>query len=679
MSVIAPRPLVPAASAFALLALATACSDKPTEPANPLVVTASLGTRTGPLIIDGSASSPTLVRCGAQVRLNVSGEGRSRFGVATIYRFTGADRSRPTDSLQLSPALVQQAFAATAIVPNVSLDAAWTLDDSVPFTGRIVVTHRVEGKRADDTVSVDAPCGPAPQAAGPQVSGLSVTGSNGPVEPGDTALVRFTVAAPSGLWRTHTRITGGCSAESRDVGQLQSSPTDIEVRLPLDPLCPLGQPLAVSVTVRDGAQRETVASGAAPALVDVTAPLVRGLTFVERTGILSGIYFNRDTVDVALNLDDLMGVRAIAWEWLPSGRRDSLVLTPRTPGTIVLTARIRVPDEETGSVRLRVTVRDSSGNASPAVTSADGAIRVYPTLARAPITTTIDGALSAVAIDANRNQVLVLQAGKRRVVALDRTTLAVARTIPLADSASAMDMTPGGDTLVLILPAQRAIGIVDLRDVSPSVAVVPLTGIDSLPGFAPSGGVTTARGTVLATLPTSNFSDARVVEVDLRTGATQVRNDAGTGPTLLFTRLSRSPDGRVVVIARFNCVRRWDVATAGFDACRDLLSDSPVSFSQSGAIAVYGTTLLNGALQPVRQLQPAVDPLPASWLSPDGTWAYRLVGSAGIARFRTSDGLLADRIPMSAGTLRVWPDGTALVGASGFGGLTTTISVIDPR
>ena len=669
--------VAPALAALALLALA-ACSDGPGEPADPLVVTATLANTAGPQIVDATPTTPTLVRCGVTVRLNANGTGRSRFGELTIYRFTGTDRARPTDSTRISAALVQQAFAASAIVPNVSLSAAWTVDDSVPFTSRFVIRHRVEGSSADEQLTVDAPCGAgaATSTAGPAIGDISAFQSAPDLEPGDTLVVRFDVTAPFGLWRTSARITGPCEVSGASTQRLQTS-LRAEFTFVLPVTCALGVPLRLQVTAADAALRaDTTELTTGLQLVDNAAPVVQGT--MDMSFMASPTFFGGDSLTMLIFARDNVYPRWITVRGTSSTREDSIPVSP-TDG-YGQQYRFAARNEWAGSTTLTLRAIDAAGNVgAPFQTfTPNTGYQFHASTSRASTGVTIAGEVNQLVVD-RQGRAHVMQFSESRIVTLARGTLATVATTALAGGRPvAIAATPSGDSIVVLQAGQRTFRWLDVRGATPVLGPeIALQGLDAGKGELPSGAlVVTARNTAFLVVTATQPADWRIVEVNLATGATITRDAAASGASLTTARLLRSGDGRTVLASTTtysgpnttNCVRRWTLDSDTFTPCVDLVEHAVTAIDRTGATIVSNRRVFDATLTASRAM-PLFDRIGTrpTTVSPDGATVYATYRE-GLIRIRASDGATLDLLRGTASldgfgldVVTLSPDGTVAV------------------
>lgn len=676
-----------------LLVLGAACSDS-TEPAPRLVVTATLANTPTPLIVGGTPTTPTtLVRCAPQVRLLASGAGRSHFGAATIFRYNGPTRTTPVDSTPLSPAFVQQAFAATVILPDANLLAVWTVDDSIPFTARFVIRHRPEGSDRDETLTVDAPCGPAVTGATtpPVVSNVTLATGAGDLEPGDTLVVRYDASVPLGLWRSSARLTGPCEVSAERREQLQTS-GPVEYRLPIPVTCPLGVPFSVRVTATDGGLRvDTLDVLTNARLFDRVAPVVQSVG--NATGLAVPTLFAGDTLRLRVAASDNVRLAWLTVAASASGPVDSVALDPDVTGEQLV--RLPVRDAWAGAPTLRVRAIDAAGNASAEIQTPSGFYRFHPTIARASTGVTMTGQVSGLVVD-RQGRAHLMQYVDSRIVTLARGTLATVATMPLDPRPVGMALVPSGDSLIVTQEGERSFRVVDLTGSTPVLGpAIPIQGLDAAKGESPMGLVVTARGTAFVAIRATSIADWRFAELDLATATMTPRATGVSGPTADRSRMVRSGDGRTVLLStdafgtwpdQSTCARRWTLDSDAIGSCQPLpeMFDGPVSMDRLGTVVATSRRFLDGALGAPRPIVLAqsfgpIQPL----LAPNGATAYAPY-RGGLARMRTSDGATLDLLRGTAATegrtgflLALSPDGTVAVMASYDGTLPSRVITME--
>ena len=292
-----------------------------------------------------------------------------------------------------------------------------------------------------------------------------------------------------------------------------------------------------------------------------------------------------------------------------------------------------------------------------------------------------------VAIDSKR-QVMYLSmpdAGKIAVVDLAGPTLQ--RTIDAPAPPLGLDLTVSGDSLVVALYNEAALGIVDLSRAAPVMDTVPL-GIDKTRKGVPGDPrpyltvwperlrVASNGRVVIGTTwpPNTSPSESRIVVYDPATKATETFARAA----MWHEDVGRSADRSLVVVGEGqNDVGYYDpvqgavrFATGGGDA--------PVSLTANGDLVLFWGILRNRSMTTLRQLGDTRFLSRVSVLKPDGSTA--IMGTRSLSPdyyvYRVSDGLNIERggLPFSAQHFAVTPDGSTLIVLGGRG-----VALVDLR
>lgn len=461
----------------ALAVTVTACGDS-TGPES-VGIAVSVTQLRGPSITP-EENGRARVGCSVDFRAVARGSGAATWLDATVHWYAGTKRL-PLDSVVVSAAEIQASWGEPGIDAGETRDSpGWEFSAGVPFTVTLDYRYQPEGSRAAKTARVSFSCGPAvpPGTPPPTVSALSVSAPPGDFEPGDTLDVEYAAASPVGLWQTAVLLTGPCEVRQPFNEELAPSVTRVvRIRIPAE--CQLGVPLGVTVYAFDVGLQEGRRQLAPPlSLVDKTPPAVFSLFNSVET--LAGDYFVGDSVPVFVGAADNHALSAIVWDVLPSGGRDSLLVTGPArvaPGPVWVPLR----PEWVGQVQLRFYARDAMGLTSAPLTMAN-ALGVYPTVERPTASASVPGEIRDFAIDARRGAIYVLQTNERRLAIVSTATLQVTATIPTPGAPTGFDLTPGGDSLIVALPSSKALGVLDLRQASPQLALLPLTTLDATLG-----------------------------------------------------------------------------------------------------------------------------------------------------------------------------------------------------
>jgi hypothetical protein len=667
-----------------LLALAVgACGGDSTGLGARIDVDVSL-TRLDPPFISVDDEGGPLIRCDVALRAVARGSGGATWEGATFRWFVGKNATTPVDSAVLPAAEIQESWGNRDIAAGETQESEWAITAGVPFSLTIEYRYRSSGAGRVGTASVSFTCGPTipPGAAPPVIASLTVQPSSGEVESGQTVTVAYTATSEVGLWGTAVELSA-CDTLTLYAERLEKSVTRT-VSIPLSPSCQVNTPLHVTVYALDAALQETSRQAATQLmLVDRTPPQVTPLFFPPTGGSatqeIAGDYFTGDSLYLIFNASDNHSLRALVWEILPVGFRDSLVVSGPYASPWM---KIPIRPEWTGQIQLRLYARDAAGLTSEAVTSAPGALNVSPTVVLPTAWTTVAGEIREFVIDAPRGAVYLLQTNESRVAVLSTATMTATRTVATPVPATDLDLSAGGDSLVLALPAGRALGIIDLRQPSSGVTLIPLAALDTTRDQRPWQVRVAANGKALVSLQGSQPSAYTLLEVDLATGTQRHRTDAGDGGFVGGGHLERSHDRSVIVVnGGPNLFQPYDATTDRFGPRRSAtVSDWRPSVDRMGlhvaiGLDVYGETLLH--LRRVRA--PILGGIPRSALSADGEHLYIVLWNHGIVRSRVSDGMIVDRIPNPIGpdAIRASADGAMVITAEGIARSQTRISRID--
>ena len=651
---------------FAVVAAVLAfssCGDS-TGPSLSTVVTVEVSALQGPTLSTDADGFP-LISCGVNLRAVATGPGSAVWESAVFRWYLGPDRRTPIDSSVVPASEVRDSWGSSSIATGTAQDALWSVTAGIPFGVAIEFRYRPsEGSAKTTTVTFD--CGPSvpPGTPPPSITLAAVRPPIEALEPGDTLVLDYSVSGPAGLWLTGIALSGPCESEQLFFDSLRTSVTRA-VRLPLRPGCALGRPIIATVFAIDAAAQETSRSiDTQISLVDHTAPAL-AVYFIPPGGLLSaslaGNFFVGDTIRVQLQASDNHAVRTLVWEVLPAGTRDSVLVS----GTGA-THNFSIPlDQADGSLQLRVYARDSVGNVSPAVLTEPNAIRVYPTVQRPTRTATINGDLHEIAFDVPRGVMYLLLAQQRRLTVVSSTTLDVVRSVDLPSQPSDLDLSAGGDSLIVVLPLDRALAIYDLRTPEAAPTILPLVSVDTPTVQRPLNVRVASNGKAMVAFRDFNARRQSVLEVDFTTGQQRGRPEARGTNVVSDAQLTRSPDRSVIMLGNEAWFfQRYDAITDTFSPQRQPRHSGLLSLNAGGSLTAMGTSIYDASMQFVRAVQtPGGGPAANTLMSVDGEFLYLPDWRLGIVRSRVSDGLVADRtpIPIRPNHIRVSPDGTMLV------------------
>ncbi|HET9384466.1 MAG TPA: hypothetical protein VFO67_04905 [Gemmatimonadales bacterium] len=554
---------------------------------------------------------------------------------------------------------------------STTMSSSWTVSAAAPFSAAFVFTYLIQG-RGTGAARVEFTCGePWSNAPKPQITAFSVTPTSGDVEPGDTIRVNYSATSPIDFWSSSVVLSGACDFETAfdERGKRSLSRTAIVL---VPPACRPGETVSVSVLVTNLAgASDTARAASGPRVIDVTPPTASVSFFSPHSGspiptIGTRTWFSDDSIFAYVQGRDNQSVTRLFWEVQPAGFIDSIVV-PTPAASYASLVTIRLQRAWVGRQALRFYVRDAAGHVSDTigVPAAPDSLRIYPDTSYPAVTQSLSGTVNAVAIDAVREALYVLQPSQGRVVVLSLATLAPTDTIAIGGFATDLDLSAGGDSLVLALSYTGALGIVDLQAVDPVMTTLPMPGLD--PSFTerPAQLRVAANGKAIVT--TSGSASYKVWEVNLGTGASRVRTDAGQNGVFGVGSVGRAPNhGSVVLQGDANSFQRYEAASDTFGPrANGLPARLLPSLDSAGTRVALRTNVYNGALSLVRQVDipdGGFSPGP-SVLSVDGTILYYAIARRSILLADAGGGGLLARVRLAAlpSQLYVSDDGRWLV------------------
>jgi DNA-binding beta-propeller fold protein YncE len=305
-------------------------------------------------------------------------------------------------------------------------------------------------------------------------------------------------------------------------------------------------------------------------------------------------------------------------------------------------------------------------------------MRILPTATVVMVADTIQWDLTDLIVDARRDRVYVLQMLPRRVAAYSMTTLALVGTAALSGTPRDMDITPGGDSLLVTVAGSGTLAVIDLLQATLSAVEIPLV-LDPALSQYPDGVAALADGRALIALGSfQGLPGNHMHEIDLRTGAQRSRPDVSANGIIEGTGMARSDDGRRVVVQSGVGLRIYDLASDAFGPVQGTRGFSNVSLNVDGSRIAVGLALHDGALA----FQRDADALPgqeltASRLSPSGGALVHAWRDRGIMWSTTNDGRILHRltIPYPVTQMRFTPDERVLIGAGSFPGAQQSVLI----
>ena len=652
---------------------AAGCSDS-TSPESDVTVTVSVTQLNGPSVLDLGAGEQR-VECELDLRASASGAARATWGDATVLFYFGKDRRSPIDSTVLQATDIQNAWGSPDIGPGETQQSAWRFSAAIPFGAAFVYRYQPEAEGGGvRSTRVAFTCGPEIPllVSPPTITGITLLPEGGEIASGGQLTVRFNAQSDVGLWSTDVQLIGACTLEQHFAEPFfKLSEHTVIFTIPAG--CTLGAPLSVQITATDAAlQSSTTRDPRSFSVVDRTPPYVYG----DHLPTASTYFFTGDTLQPFVAASDNGVVRWIVWEIQPFGVRDSLAGF----GGRFLSIPIR-PEWVGTSIQLRLYARDAAGLVSDTLVAPVGGLPIYPTVQRPMRVANLAGDIQELTLDEKRGQIYLMQAENNcRIGVFSVATMSIVEVIDPATCASDMDLTPGGDSLVLSMPYERMLGIIDLQRSPRTMALLPIQSL--APGQAPWQLRVGANGKVYVILTGATPAPTTLLEFDLLTKSERLVLESAT---LAGARFERSFDRTVFAFQRMtDLFQRYDVMNDQFGPVRTPRSlYGPLRLDDHGATVALGLDVYDGSLDFVRRVASVYggEAVPGSALSKDGAYLYQALGNRGVARTRTSDGAVIDRVvvPFAASSyLRISPNGNTLVVMDSFVG-TAKLALVDLR
>ena len=651
--------LAPALVAFCA-ATAAACRDAtaPTLPLEPVSI--AVTALVTPTYLTDSAGRQ-LVECELPLQAHNTTSQRAIWLAATFAFFLPADSSSPFAVDTIPAAAIAASWGSDSLGPDSVKTARWQVSATVPYTLKILFSYQLTGG-ALATSEVPVSCEP-PTAPGPPPTITTLTYQPDSLQPGDTLRLSYAATSSVGLWQTTIEVSGPCDTTLLVPEQLQHSASHV-VALRMPARCGLGVPVGIFASTSDARLQVTSRSLTLPALVDHRPPVLQlslktpYSAWASPAGIATYL-FAGDAVALDLEATDNHILHGIYWGVQPAGYVDSALVSDSAAGR-----SIALPTQASwvGPIQVRAYARDAAGNVTDTIISAAGGIQLFPTVGPSPTPVSVPGDIGDVAFDTKRNLIYLLQSNSDRIAVFSPATDTVVRTIPLSDYAGGFDLTPSGDSLILVFMNTQAIGVVDLTQASPVQTTISLAGLDSTYRLLDVR-VTSTGQALFAGQHQVLGGVTRLYTYALPGGPLRERDDA---PELGYNfpgMIERSGDRTAVIInGAAGAFVRYDATTDAFEAGQTARTQEvrPSVDGTAAHVSVLGD-VYDPSLQYLRSMRVAPNSAGPGALSPDGQIHY--IALDGVVRSRVADGSIIDRIavPIVVNLLRVSPDGTTLV------------------
>lgn len=686
------RSIAPTLVACVAALLVAACSDStaPGTGTREVTVATRLLAAPTPVYFTVGDTAPG-VECDPVLQAVVKGGGQLRWTEARIRWYMGVDRTTPVDSDVVSADAIASWWGQASAAAGDSMRTTLRFSAGLPFAAQIDFGYQTAGKDTVSTVRFD--CGPILSSSSPlatesltNIALPTTTIPGGDLEPGDTVAITYTAHADPALWEEDVGLTGACTLWKRIPEQLNAQITRT-VKLVVPASCRMrteigATELGVAVVAVDMAGRATGAqAGTGHWVVDVRPPTVQPMLYTPHgTELFAG-----DTLRLSSGARDNHGLAMLFWEETASGARDSVAIQDTVD---VASHPIVVPSTWGGPTRFRAWARDVTGLTSDTIDVGPLPHTAVPTVQRATRIATVQGDVEDVAYDARRQQLYLAQADAGRVLIVSTASMQVVGAIDLSGGRpTSLDLSVGGDSLIVALQGAAALAIVDLRQPLVAPMRVPIAALASATDQAAMRVRVLANNRAYVTVGgTSTDAPSSVLEIDLVTGTQRIRGDAGRR-TFPAKALGRSYD-RSVLVLNDGCLQRYTVASDVFTTCRtDAPQWAPVADATGSTFAtsayVYdGTLVTRLAVTSYWGTAAYTTPIPVA-LSPDGSALYQISGTQlGIIRSRTADGTTFDTSPIAGiapDDVRATDDGQYLIVVQSSGAGSAKVGLMSLR
>ena len=499
----------------------------------------------------------------------------------------------------------------------------------------------------------------------PTLTPTMLTTSPPALQPGDT--IRFVIRTTDniGILYSLVRATGAFTATDSLTFPVGFPSVSRNASIVVPSSVPLGSTIQLTAETRDLAGIKVTKSLGLFNINDEVPPVV----YAQLTGAqANGSYAPGSTAQLSLSVSDNTALRRVGGSVPSLGIADSATASGRN-ATFMLT--IPLPAGASATYPVNAFAVDSIGNRTEFVA---GYLVVDVRTRRAMVSASLDS-IRDFAIDSKRGVVYASHPSANRIEVLSLTTAAVGTPIPTAARPAGIDLTLGGDSLVVALPIAARLAFVNLVTGFLSSAGVPMDD-QSLPQ-RPDNVRVAANNRVVYTMTFPGTGNGGAVrDFDLRLGTSIGRIDSGelTPLALSGNRL------RVLGLIDDSCCPvtafLYDATKSQFGPLKGTVNRyfSGVAADYLGnTFAISSTLFYTQALAIFKNVHAPNMTGAANALSPDATTAY-LATSTGVARVRVSDDTVLETFALDGVPrwMRISIDGLTLVVAT-----VTTVYVID--
>lgn len=372
-------------------------------------------------------------------------------------------------------------------------------------TGALTITAsaRAGGSRASGETRVAVADSTQPHL------GVTMTPQTNSLESGDSVLVSLQASDAAALLYTVVRASGSFAfTDSADASYASNVQRTVKIQIPAN--ASLTTALKIDVVTANVGGVVTTQSLPILTVVDTAHPAVTGsLTTTHSAGGAAP----GDHLTLTVTGTDRRKLAYVGYSFgAPANVTDSVATSQ---ATYTSTIPIIVPANWTGTSSYSVFARDSVGNRTSVVL---GALTVASRTRRAIVSAAKPGAIRDATFDAKRNLIYMSLPSQQQVAVLSMADMTFGTPFAFGASPHGLDVTPGGDSLVVALVETPNVAIINLP--SKATTMMPVTS-----GNGPDFLRIASTNKVLVTLTFAGSGyGGSLVEADLATGATHVLN-----------------------------------------------------------------------------------------------------------------------------------------------------------
>lgn len=480
---------------------------------------------------------------------------------------------------------------------------------------------------------------------------LSIAPQQTIFEPGDSLVVTLTATDPGALKYAVVKVSGGFAlVDSSDAHDVQSFVRAIPIQVPAN--ASLKTLVHISATAANVGGVVTLDSIAPISIADTAHPTVAGqlTTTHAGTGAVPG-----DTLTLSVHATDRRKLAYVGYTFGPPANVSDSVAT--SAQTFDLTAPIHVLAGWTGSSAYSVFARDSVGNRTQVAT---GVLTVASRIRRPIVSAALPGPVRDAAFDPKRNLVYLSVPSQQSVQVLSTASMTFGTPYAFGASPHGLDLTPGGDSLVVALVETPNVAIINLKNGTETM--MPVTSGNG-PDFLRVSN--TNKVLVTLTFDGSGYGGS-FIEADLATGATR---DIKT--VTEYVPLAASGNrSRIMALIDDSCCPEeafvYDASTGSIVADAGTISNyfNWVTADYLGDAFLIQSQLYGPTLRQTSAYGGNLYDGGPSVLAPDGQSGY-FAETTGIVHVRFSDGKVLDTFNLGEAPAGMWlsPDGLSMAAA----------------